>query len=537
MSALAAAPTAGLGPARPSMIIGTGALVRLHLRRDRVLLAVWTLALGLLPAAMVSATRVAYPTEQDMINFAAVALASPSQLATRGPVFAATLGGLVAWTVASSGALVQAVVTILITVRHTRADEQTGRQETLSTTAIGRLAPLTAAVTVSMIGNLAVGLVATLGLLVQGQAAVGSLLIGAVFAGTGLFFTGVTALVAQLAQSGAAYAISFSLLGVAFALAAAGDLTRSWLVWLSPIGWARHTEAYAGDHGWVPLLPAAGGVLTMIIAGRLALVRDLGAGLIPPRPGRARATALLSSPLGLAWRRHRSAIAGWALGLGMLGLLLGSVTQSLDAQLDTPAFQQFSRVAGGGSVSEVFFRFIVYVLAQVATAAALATALALRGDERSGLAEPILVTRTSRTAWAFGEITMAALTGAAVLAAIGLAAGLTSGTGLSLAAMTLGYLPSVLIMIGLAVALTGWLPRAAGPVCWTVLGLLLVLDLLGEFRLVPDLVLRFSPYALTFSGQLGLLPLVPALAGLTGLAVLLTGIGIAGLRRRDLSNG
>jgi ABC-2 type transport system permease protein len=103
--------------------------------------------------------------------------------------------------------------------------------------------------------------------------------------------------------------------------------------------------------------------------------------------------------------------------------------------------------------------------------------------------------------------------------------------------MTLGYLPSVLIMIGLAVALTGWLPRVAGPVCWTVLGLLLVLDLLGEFRLVPDLVLRFSPYALTFSGQLGLLPLLPALAGLTGLAVLLTGIGIAGLRRRDLGNG
>ncbi|GAB3752424.1 ABC transporter permease [Microlunatus parietis] len=519
------------------MIIGTGQLVRLHLRRDRVLLAVWVLTLGLLPAAMVSATRVAYPTSQDMINFAAVALASPAQLATRGPVFAATLGGLVAWTVASSGALVQAVATILITVRHTRADEQSGRQETLSTTAIGRLAPLAAAISVSMIGNVAVGLVAALGLLAQGQAPVGSLLIGAVFAGTGLFFTGVTALIAQLAQSGAAYAISLSVLGVSFALAAAGDLTRSWLVWLSPIGWARHAEAFAGDHAWAPLLPAAGGVLTMIIAARFALIRDLGAGLIPPRPGRARASALLSSPLGLAWRRHRSGLAAWAVGLGMLGLLLGSVTQSLDAQLDTPAFQQLSAAAGGGSVSEVFFRFIVYVLAQVATAAALATVLSLHGDERSGLAEPILVTRTSRPAWAFGEITMAALTGAAVLAAIGLAAGLTSGTGPALAAMTLGYLPSVLIMIGLAVALTGWLPRAAAPVCWTGLGLLLVLDLLGEFRLVPEQVLWLSPYALTFGGQLGRLPLVPALAGLTGLAVLLTGIGIAGLRRRDLSHG
>lgn len=519
------------------MITGAPSLVRLHLRRDRVLLVVWILALGLLPAAMVSATRIAYPTDTDMINFAAAALASPSQLATRGPVFAATLGGLVAWTVASSGALVQAVVTILVTIRHTRADEQSGRQETLSTTAVGRLAPLAAAISVTMIGSVAVGVVAAAGLLLQGQPPVGSLLIGAVFVGTGLFFAGTTALIAQLAQTGAAYAISFVVLGVAFALAAAGDLTRSWLVWLTPIGWARHTEAFAGDHAWVPLLPAAAGALTMIIAGWLALRRDLGAGLIPPRPGRARATALLSSPLGLAWRRQRGSVVGWSVGLGTLGLLLGSVTRSLDAQLDTPAFRQLSGATGGGSVSEVFFRFIVYVLAQVATAAALAAVLTLRGDERAGLAEPILVTRTARTAWALGAITMAALTGAAVLAALGLAAGLTSGTGLSLAAMTLGYLPPVLIMIGLAVALIGWLPRAAGPVCWTVLGLLLVLDLLGEFRLVPDLVLRLSPYALTFSGQLGLLPLLPVLAGLTLLAVLLTGIGMAGLRRRDLSNG
>ncbi|WP_152361184.1 ABC transporter permease [Microlunatus speluncae] len=522
---------------RPGRFTGSLILLRLHLRRDRTLLTVWILAMGLLPAGLVSATRIGYPTAQDMINFAEAAMISPSQLATRGPVFAATLGGLVAWTVASSGALVQAVINILVAIRHTRADEQTGRQETLSSTRIGRLAPLASALLLAVAGNLGVAVLATVGLLAQGLPIAGSIMIGAVFGSVGLFFAGMAALFAQLAQTGSAYALSFTALGAFFALAAAGDLARSWLVWLTPIGWARHAEAFVADRGWVPLLALLAGTLLMIIAGLLAERRDLGAGLLPTRPGRARATALLSTPLGLAWRRHRSGVAGWAIGLGFLGLLLGSVTQSLDAQLNTPAFQQFSRGVGGGSVSEVFFLFIVYVLAQVATAAALATVLGLRGDERAGLAEPILVTRTSRLSWAVGEIAMAVITGAAVLAAIGLAAGATSGAGLALMAMTLAYLPSVLIMVGLAIALIGWLPRAAAPVCWTVLGLLLVLDLLGEFRLVPDQVLWLSPYALTFNAQFGRLEPAPVLILLTLIAVALGALGLAGLRRRDVATG
>ena len=296
----------------PGNFTGSLTLLRLHLRRDRVLLTVWILAMGLLPAGLVSATRIGYPTPQDMINFAQSAMISPSELATRGPVFAATLGGLVAWTIASSGALVQAVINILVAIRHTRADEQTGRQETLSAARIGRLAPLGSALLLSTVGNLGVGLVAMIGLLAQGMPAVGSIMLGAVFTCTGLFFAGLAALFAQLAQTGSAYALSFVALGVFFALAAAGDLSGSGLVWLTPIGWARHAQAFVGNLGWVLLLPLLGAALTMIIAGLLATRRDLGAGLLPTRPGRARATSLLSTPLGLAWRRHRAGVAGWA---------------------------------------------------------------------------------------------------------------------------------------------------------------------------------------------------------------------------------
>src|SRR5206468_5963622 len=89
-----------------SMITGAGQIIRLVLRRDRARLAGWVLVLSTLPAGVVAATETGYPTEADRIAFAEHAAVNPAELATRGPVFAPTVGGLVAWTLVSSVALV-----------------------------------------------------------------------------------------------------------------------------------------------------------------------------------------------------------------------------------------------------------------------------------------------------------------------------------------------------------------------------------------------------------------------------------------------
>ena len=49
-------------------------------------------------------------------------------------------------------------------------------------------------------------------------------------------------------------------------------------------------------------------------------IRDLEAGLLPSKPGRKTASALLQSPLGLALRLQRTAIIGWAVGMFILDL-------------------------------------------------------------------------------------------------------------------------------------------------------------------------------------------------------------------------
>jgi ABC-2 type transport system permease protein len=88
------------------------------------------------------------------------------------------------------------------------------------------------------------------------------------------------------------------------------------------------------------------------------------------------------------------------------------------------------------------------------------------------------------------------------------------------------------VLIGLALALFGWFPRAAVAV-WGLLALCFLVGFLGEVLHLPSWVFDLSPFEHT--------PLVPAeslrlapLAVLTATALLLGAVGLWGLRRRDV---
>ena len=302
-------------------------------------------------------------------------------------MFAATTGGLAAWTLASSGVLVSGVVSLLMVIRQTRVEEQAGRRELLGSAVLGRHASLAAALAVVAAGNLVLGLVAALGLVGYGLPVAGSVAFGLVFALGGVVFAAVGAVAAQLVEAaGAARAIALAVMAALFAVAAVGEVSASGLVWASPFGWARRVQAFAGDRWWV-LVPFAVLILVLVAAAFvLSARRDVGAGLVPARPGPACAPAWLHSPVALAWRLQRGAVLAWTVGFTLLGALLGAAMGSLGTQLDTPAFREFAAGLGGGSPADVFFRFILYVLAQVVAASMIAAALRLRGEETAGLA-------------------------------------------------------------------------------------------------------------------------------------------------------
>ena len=513
-----------------------GVLAQAYLRRTRRGLLAWVLLLGLFPALIAVSTQAGYPTQADRDAFARESMANLSELALRGPIFETSIGGLVAWAVAASGSLVGAVVALIFIVRSARSDEQAGRLELQLAGRTTRADQLRAALLVVGGAGVAVGLVTFLGLVATGMPAAGSALLGLVLAASILFFTGVGAVCAQVATDpGVAGRLSAVILGVFFVIAAIGDATGSPVVWLSPFGWARHAQAFAANLFWVPLIPLALAAGLGWLALWLNRVRDYGSGLIPTRRGRASAPGWLRSPLTLAIRLQRGTVIGWAVALAFLGLIMGSLLASLDQQLAGSAFEDFAR-RNGGAVGEVFFQFVLYVLAQIATAAALAAVLTLRGDETSGLAEPVLARAVTRGRWLLAWWLVAAGVGAVILACLGLGAALSSARW-TLPLTTIAYLPAVLAVIGLALALVGWLPRVAAAVSWTVLGALLLVDLLAEFALLPaDAVRVLSPFAATFVGLLGS-GLGVTLAVLTVVGLGLGALGVLGIRRRDLQLG
>ena len=113
--------------------------------------------------------------------------------------------------------LLIAVAVILTVIRHTRADEETGRTELIDSTAVGRYASLTAALLLSFGASTATGAIGAAGLLTTDVAPAGSLAFGAALAASGLVFTAVAAVAAQLSPS-ARFAR-----GTSFAVLAAAD--------------------------------------------------------------------------------------------------------------------------------------------------------------------------------------------------------------------------------------------------------------------------------------------------------------------------
>jgi polyether ionophore transport system permease protein len=520
---------------RPAELVGTGPLARLVLRRDRLLLAGWVLAMGLLAVGFAAGSATAYPSEADRIAVVADTAANPALLVLRGPVFAPTPGALVAQGFASSGVLLGGLASLLLVVRSTRLDEQTGRRELLGSTVVGRHAPLAAALVVVAAGNLAVAVVVAAGLLALGLPAAGAVALGLVLAAGGIVFAAVGAVAAQLTEgAGAARALGGAGVAAALLVAGVGDLARSWSVWLSPLGWARHLRSFAGERWWVLALFAALAAGLLAVAFALSARRDTGAGLIPARRGPAAAGPALRGPSTLAWRVHRGSVLAWTVGAGVLGAALGTALSSAAGLFDTPAYRELAATLGGGDVATAYFRLVLYVLAQVVAAFAAATALRVPAQETGGLADLLLSGPVGRTRWALGHLAVAAVGTAAVLAGLGLGAAIGRGDPAVLPT-TLAYLPACLVFAGLATALTGWAPRLAVPLTWTLLGLSLLVDFLGEFGVLDLAVLqRLSPFVATSVPLETGSGLAAVLVALVVIAAGAAALGLRGLRRRDL---
>ncbi|WP_438487232.1 ABC transporter permease [Streptomyces sp. S186] len=549
------APTAPAAarPGRPRHLAGTGTLLRLALRRDRLMIPAWVLALGLSVTAMGPAFASLYATAAERAGLAASMNASGSLRALYGPVFGDSVGGLVAWRMAGLGAVLAAVMSLLIVVRHTREEEETGRQELLSAAMVGRRAPLTAALLAALLADAGVAALTAAGLTAAGLPAGGSLALGVAIGGTGLLFAALAAIAAQLTESARpAKGLTGAVLGAAFALRATGDAAADGgspgsgagpaLTWLSPVGWAQNLRAYAGERWWVLLLPAAATALATTAAYALTARRDIGMSFLPARPGPARAPRSLGGPGGLAWRLQRTALAGWTAGFALAGAVFGGIAKGATSLVggNQRTREIFERLGGQQSLADAFLASVTGLLGMIAALCAVGAVLRIRAEETGGRAEPVLAGAVGRLRWAAGHLVLALAGTAVVLAAGGLTLGIAygasagdvaGGTGRVLAA-ALAQVPAVWTLAGAATAVLGLFPRATGAV-WALTGGCLAVGWLGPVLRLPQWAMDLSPF-----GHLPKLPGGAVTAApflwLTALSAVLISAGLAGLRRRDI---
>ena len=357
----------------------------------------------------------------------------------------------------------------------------------------------------------------------------------------GLTFAAITAVAVQIFESPRAlYGAVGAAIGAAFVLRAAGDAGNGKLSWYSPIGWGQRTFPYVEDRVWPLLLPLVATLVLVAVAVALQDRRDLGAGLLPTRPGRPTASWALRSPLGLAWRLQRGALIGWAIGLLILGAAYGSFGDAIEQYIaDNPEVANFFP-GGASDIVNSYLGFTMLFSALIATAYGISSALRARGEETSGRAEPVLATRTSRAAWLSSHLTMAMAGSAVVLVAAGFGEGLSYGMTVSdlgqiprLMGVGLVYVPAVWLIIGLAVLGFGWLPRAAAAIGWTALGFCFVIALFADLVHLPAWVENASPFAHTPEAPLESITATPLL-GIAAVVAALLASGFFGFRRRDI---
>lgn len=527
---------------------GLGSLVRLALRRDRLLLAVWTLGLVGITLSTASTVGELYGSPESRQQLGATAGSNPAFLAMLGPLYdASTTGGVLAWRWGVFGALLVGLMCLFLVTRHTRAEEESGRLELIGSAVVSRHAPLAAAVVVALLASTVIGLLVALGLTGLGESASGSFALGLAFASVGWVFTGVGAVSAQLSESArTANSISGAVLGAAYLLRAVGDAAGdegpTWLTWLSPLGWLELTRAFAGDRYWVLLLPVALFAVLIAVASTLVTKRDLGGGLLPTRLGPARAPGSLGSAFGLAWRLQRGMLIGWTLSLFVLGAVYGSVARGVEQMLEAnPALQKIiAQLGGAGAIVDVYLASIIGIIALFSAIYVVQSTLRLRTEETEFRAEPVLATPVSRFAWVGGHLLFATVGTAVVLAAAGLGAGLVHGARVGdvggqvvrLVGAALTHVPAVWVVAGLALALFALAPKLASA-SWAVIVVFLVLGQLGPLLQLDQWAMDLSPFTH--------IPKVPGadvtatpLLWLTLVAAALVAVGFAGFRRRDV---
>jgi ABC-2 type transport system permease protein len=505
---------------------------------------VWVVAITVMTLASAASLPAIYPTQRAVEGYVQLFGDNPTLVAFAGPGYGfddPSLGLVLVNETQLNAMIALALMSIFLVNRNTRAEEESERADLVRASVVGRHAPAAAAAAIVGGANILIGLLCALGFIALDYEVAGSLALAGSLTCAGLVFAGIAAVAAQLTSSGrATLGLASGVLGVAFAIRAIGDVADNGLSWLSPIGWAQAVRAYADERWWALGLCLVAFVGLLLGAFWLSTRRDLGAGILPQRLGRAHADRWMTTPVGFAFRLQRGALLGWAVALFLMGFLYGSIANDIEQMIEeNPVAAEMFTAQTGASLTDQFLAVALAQLALMAAACGIAATLRLATEESTGRAEPILAGPTPRTRWASSHVLVAAAGSLFALLAAGFGAGLSyalvigeAGQIPRLVGSALVIYPGVLVLTGVAVALFGAFPAVART-AWAALAVVFVTGYLGDLFKFPDWVRWISPFehipALPAEG-FAVLPLLL----LSLVAAALIAVGTGAFSARDL---
>ena len=243
-----------------------------------------------------------------------------------------------------------AVLFVVLVRRHTRVEEENGQAELLGGTAVGRDAPLAAAVARGAAGRrwswalLAAGVNMAAGLPLAG-----SLAFGASWAGIGLVSAGSRPSRARSPRvPGPARRSRPPGSGCSSCCAPWGTPRPRWLSWLSPLRLV-DPAARLGEHALVGAAALRRPVSALVGAGAAAARRAATSDRGWSRPGRGRPRGHLGcrNAIALSFRVHGRCCSTWTVGLAVMGVVLGAIAPQIGDLLDSPSARRMMERLGG----------------------------------------------------------------------------------------------------------------------------------------------------------------------------------------------
>jgi ABC-2 type transport system permease protein len=444
-------------------------------------------------------------------------------------------------------ALAVAMWAALMATRVTRGSEDDGTWDLLVVSRVGRQPALASTLSVLFEAGVVVGFATALTLLSGGQRGIDSALYGCAMAGIAWSGVALGLLSAQFfAPRRSASQVALCAIGLLFIVRvlADGAAANVGLRWLTPFGWLENVGAFHERAvTWLaPLLAVPVG--TAWLAWRLQRTRDVGSAWWT-RADRSRAReGLLRTPWRFAWRERGGMLGAWALGLAVLGVVVGYLTNALVQLCRTdPGYVRLlqrwglgSMVTGRGFIAEACVLFAVALSFMVA-----ALLVSVGTDSYQGRLDLPLAYGTSRAKWLASGVltTVFATVLVATLCALATWLGVVvSGTTMGLRAPLEGMANALTMapwLVGVSVLLIAVTPRFSFLVLAMMLSVFYIDAVLGPIMRWPGWLLDVSPFY-----HLHLVPVVTtnwgATLSLTLIGVAAGALGFGVFARRDIGH-